>query len=131
MFTKQLVRSAYFMAATMTALSYSAMPAQAQSFSATITGSPTWQKGTSVVTWSYSGAPPTLVTQYGVKVVAVQMAGANTTYGLTPQAVSFSARQAAIGTNFTFTQNTVLQIVLEDTNGNKITAPYRVTFVAP
>jgi hypothetical protein len=65
-----------------------------------------------------------------VKVVAVSMAGANTTYGLS-NAVSFSARQANIATNFTYTQNTALQIVLEDTNGTKITAPYSVTFKAP
>ena len=130
MYRKQTIRSAFFIAAAMTVASFSPQSLEAQAFSAQITGSPTWQKGTSIVTWNYSGTPPTQVTQYGVKVVAVSMAGANTTYVLS-QAVSFSARQATIAINFTYTQNTALQIVLEDTSGNKITAPYSVTFKAP
>jgi hypothetical protein len=104
MYRKQTIRSVFFAAAAMTVASFSPQSLEAQAFSA--------------------------LTQYGVKVVAVFMAGANTTYGLS-QALSFSARQAIIATNFTYTQNTALQIVLEDMNGIKITAPYSVTFRTP
>lgn len=127
----QQIRSAFFLATIIMAAVLSPQGLKAQAFSAQITGSPTWQKGTSSVTWSYSGTPSSLVSQYGVKVVVVSMAGSATTYMLTPQAVAISARQANIATNFTYTQNTALQIVLEDLNGNKLTAPYSVTFRAP
>ncbi len=124
-------RSALFLASMIIGAALSPQGLKAQAFSAQINGSPTWQKGTSAVTWSYAGTPPALVSQYGVKVVAVSLAGAQTTYVLTPQFVALSARQATIATNFTYTQNTALQIVLEDVNGNKLTAPYSVTFKAP
>ncbi len=127
---KQQIRSAFFISTMITTAGLSPQGLKAQAFSAQITGSPTWQKGTSAVTWNYSGAPPALVSQYGVKVVAVSMAGVQTTYVLT-QFLAFSARQAAIATNFTYNQNTALQIVLEDVNGNKLTSPYSVTFKAP
>ena len=130
MYRNQTIRSAFLIAAAMTVAAISAKSLEAQAFSAQITGSPTWQKGMSTVTWSYSGIPPALVTQYGVKVVAVSMAGASTTYGLSP-ALAFNSRAANIATNFTYTQNTALQIVLEDSNGRMITPPYSVTFKAP
>src|ERR1035437_3334217 len=115
------------------ALSGAAPPARAQAFSTQFTGAPTWQKGSAfTASWNYSGAPPALVTQYGVKVVAVSMAGSNTTYILTPQSVSFSSRQATIpALNFSYTQDTPIQIVLEDTNGNKLTPVYNVTIKMP
>ena len=128
---KQQIRSALFLATMITAAGLSPQGLKAQAFSAQITGSPTWQKGTSTVTWSYAGTPSALLAQYGVKIVAVSLAGAPTTYILTPQTVALSARQATIATNFTYTQNTALQIVLEDVNGSKLTAPFSVTFKAP
>jgi hypothetical protein len=132
MFTKHSIRYACLFGGVLGALVISAPQIQAQAFSAQITGAPTWQKGsTYTVTWTYAGTPPALVTQYGVKVVAVMMGGSPNNYGLTPQALAFSGRQATIGANLTYTQDTVLQIVLEDTNGNKITAPYSVTFKVP
>ena len=127
--TTQRFRSGFLLATMiMAAAGLSPAGLTAQTFSAQITGSPTWQKGTSTVTWNYAGVPAALVSQYGVKVVAVSMGGAPTTYVLTPQAFSLSAKQATIATNFTYTQNTTLQIVLEDANGSKLTAPYSVTF---
>ena len=130
MYKQKTIGCAFIISAAMAVMSFSPQRLEAQAFSAQITGAPTWQKGTSTVTWNYSGTPPTQVTQYGVKVVAVSMAGANTTYVLS-QLIAFSGRQASIATNFTYTQNTALQIVLEDMSGNKITTPYSVTFKAP
>jgi hypothetical protein len=84
MSTKRLLRSAFLVTAGLWMLHNSAPQADAQAFSAQITGAATWQKGSAYsVTWSFTGTPPALVTQYGVKVVAVSMNGASMTYMLT------------------------------------------------
>ena len=132
MFTKQSIRTACWLAGALGVLVYPAPQLQAQTIIAQITGAATWNKGSAyTVTWNITGTPAAIVTQYGVKVFAVSMAGSTTNYGLTPQASTFSAKQATITANLTYTANTTLQIVLEDTNGNKLTQPYTVTFKAP
>jgi hypothetical protein len=132
MFGKQSIRTACWLAGALGVLVYPAPQLQAQTIIAQITGAPTWQKGSQyTVTWNITGTPAAIVTQYGVKVFAVSMAGSNTNYGLTPQASAFSARQTTISANLTYTSSTAMQIVLEDTNGNRLTNPYSLTFVVP
>jgi hypothetical protein len=110
-----------------------AVPGEAQSFSVRLTSAPTWQKGSPyLVSWSYSGAPPAIVSQRGIRVVAVSMAGVGTSYNFSQQPVAVSAGQTTIpALNFTYMQDTPIQIVLQDDNGNKLTAPFTVTIKMP